>query len=63
MQIILVKRSFPLGLGFIEHINTGGAGLEEWINAFQSNYQDWEIHYSDLIANSPNYIKIKAQRD
>lgn len=50
-------------IGGGQEINTGEAGLEEWINAFQSKYQNWEIHYSDLIANSPNYIKTNTQRD
>ncbi len=46
-----------------QEINTGEAGLEEWINAFKENYHDWKIHYSNLITNSQNYIKTKKQKD
>ncbi|WP_422106436.1 DUF2075 domain-containing protein [Winogradskyella sp.] len=44
-------------IGGGQEINTGEAGLEEWINTFKYNYQDWEVHYSDLITDSINYIK------
>lgn len=50
-------------IGGGQEINTGEAGLEEWIDAFKVKYQEWEIHYSDLIANSPNYIKTTTQRE
>jgi len=46
-----------------QEINTGEAGLEEWINAFKYKYQDWEVHYSDLITNSANYIKTVFQKE
>ena len=49
-------------IGGGQEINTGEAGLEEWINAFQNNYTDWEIHFSNSIVNSPNYIKTEIQR-
>ena len=49
-------------IGGGQEINTGEAGLEEWINAFEENYKDWEIHFSKTIVNSPNYIKSVAQR-
>jgi DUF2075 family protein len=50
-------------IGGGQEINTGEAGLEEWINAFESNYQDWNIHYSNLIVDSPNYIKTDEHKD
>ncbi|WP_452220230.1 DUF2075 domain-containing protein [Lacinutrix salivirga] len=50
-------------IGGGQEINTGEAGLEEWINAFQKNYEDWDIHYSNSIVDSPNYIKTKSQKD
>ena len=49
-------------IGGGQEINTGEAGLEEWINAFKENYQDWEIHYSNIITNSKNYVKTKNQK-
>ncbi|SDG60888.1 DUF2075 domain-containing protein [Winogradskyella thalassocola] len=49
-------------IGGGQEINTGEAGLEEWINAFEENYKDWEIHFSNTIINSPNYIKSVTQR-
>ena len=49
-------------IGGGQEINTGEAGLEEWINAFENNYKDWEVHFSDSIVNSPNYIKTETQR-
>ncbi len=50
-------------IGGGQEINTGEAGLEEWINAFKENYKDWEVHYSNLITESLNYIKTKKQKD
>ncbi|KJD31809.1 hypothetical protein PK35_13760 [Tamlana nanhaiensis] len=50
-------------IGGGQEINTGEAGLEEWINAFENNYGDWEIHFSNSIIRSANYIKEGKQRD
>lgn len=50
-------------IGGGQEINTGEAGLEEWINAFENNYQGWNIHYSNLIVDSPNYIKTAEHKD
>lgn len=49
-------------IGGGQEINTGEAGLEEWISAFEHNYENWDIHYSNLIVDSPNYIKTGDQR-
>jgi len=49
-------------IGGGQEINTGEAGLEEWVNAFEKNYNDWEIHFSNSIINSLNYIKSETQR-
>lgn len=49
-------------IGGGQEINTGEAGLEEWINAFEQKYQDWNIHYSSLIADSTEYIKSSEQK-
>ena len=50
-------------IGGGQEIHTGEAGLEEWINAFEQNYKDWDIHFSNSIVDSPNYIKTETQRD
>uniref|UniRef100_UPI004047A0B2 DNA/RNA helicase domain-containing protein n=1 Tax=Flavobacterium sp. TaxID=239 RepID=UPI004047A0B2 len=44
-------------IGGGQEINTGEAGLEEWITALKEHYADWDIHYSDLIRDNKNYIK------
>ncbi|MDO6761064.1 DUF2075 domain-containing protein [Tamlana sp. 2_MG-2023] len=50
-------------IGGGQEINTGEAGLEEWIRSFENNYKDWEVHYSNLIVDSSNYIKTKTQKE
>ncbi len=50
-------------IGGGQEINTGEAGLEEWINAFKSKYSDWNIHYSNLITESKNYIRDENQKN
>ncbi|WP_167342008.1 DUF2075 domain-containing protein [Nonlabens sp. SY33080] len=49
-------------IGGGKEINTGEAGLEEWINSFQRNFKNWNIHYSNLIIESNNYIRTNEQR-
>lgn len=49
-------------IGGGQEINTGEAGLEEWVNVFMNDYQDWNIHYSNLITDSKNYIKTESQK-
>lgn len=49
-------------IGGGQEINTGEAGLEEWIVALEKKFKAWKIHYSGLIANSPNYIKSERQK-
>lgn len=39
-------------IGGGQEINTGEAGIAEWITALKENYQDWEIHFSDEIFKS-----------
>ncbi len=50
-------------IGGGQEINTGEAGLEEWINSFQRKFKDWNVHYSNLITDSKNYIKTVEQRN
>jgi len=44
-------------IGGGQEINTGEAGLEEWISALRELYPDWEIHYSEQIEQNPDYLK------
>lgn len=39
-------------IGGGQEINTGEAGISEWIAALKENYRDWEIHFSDEIFKS-----------
>jgi hypothetical protein len=39
-------------IGGGQEINTGEAGISEWITALKENYRDWEIHFSDEIFKS-----------
>jgi hypothetical protein len=39
-------------IGGGQEINTGEAGITEWITALKDNYKDWEIHFSDEIFKS-----------
>ena len=36
-------------IGGGQEINTGEAGLEEWLGAIERNYSDWHIHLSDKL--------------
>lgn len=50
-------------IGGGQEINTGEAGLEEWVNSFQNKFKDWNVHYSNLITESKNYIRTNEQRN
>lgn len=50
-------------IGGGQEINTGEAGLGEWIDGLKIKFQDWDIHYSNLITDSPNYLKTSEQKD
>ena len=44
-------------IGGGQEINTGEAGLEEWIRPFANQFNDWNIYYSSKIIEDRNYIK------
>jgi 23S rRNA pseudoU1915 N3-methylase RlmH len=50
-------------IGGGQEINTGEAGLEEWICAFEEKYSHWNVHYSNLITDGAIYIKTECQKD
>ena len=43
-------------IGGGQEINTGEAGVAEWISALKNNYPNWDIHFSDLILTDNNYL-------
>ncbi len=43
-------------IGGGQEINTGEAGVSEWITALKINYPNWDIHYSNLISTDNNYL-------
>lgn len=47
-------------IGGGQEINTGEAGLEEWIRPFSDRFEDWDIYYSPKITEDDNYIKQKT---
>ena len=50
-------------IGGGQEINTGEAGLEEWLKSLQNHFSSWEIHYSDLIMESDNYLKENSTKE
>lgn len=44
-------------IGGGQEINTGEAGLEEWIRPFTDKFNAWDIYYSSKIIEDINYIK------
>ena len=42
-------------IGGGQEINTGEAGLEEWIVSLKTTFSDWDIYYSGAIVNDINY--------
>ncbi len=49
-------------IGGGQEINTGEAGVTEWIEALKQNYPDWKIYYSDKILDEPVYLAATEQR-
>lgn len=43
-------------IGGGQEINTGEAGLSEWIVALRNKYSDWKIYYSNLITDDNDYL-------
>jgi len=40
-----------------QEINTGEAGLSEWISSLKKKFYNWRIYYSNLITNDNHYLK------
>ncbi|GAB3726342.1 DUF2075 domain-containing protein [Hymenobacter agri] len=43
-------------IGGGQEINTGEAGLEEWLRAFETRFAGWDIYYSHRIRTDRNYL-------
>lgn len=43
-------------IGGGQEINTGEAGVYEWLSSLKNNYPHWDIHYSNLISSDDNYL-------
>ena len=39
-----------------QEINTGEAGINEWIRTIKTEFPTWDVHYSDKIIESINYL-------
>ncbi len=46
-----------------QEINTGEAGLEEWINALKHYFSDWNVYFSELIISDNNYLSNNSLKD
>lgn len=44
-------------IGGGQEINTGEAGLEEWIIALKNHYSNWNIHFSNTVLGNDSYLK------
>jgi hypothetical protein len=49
-------------IGGGQEINTGEAGLEEWVSSLKNHFPNWNIHYSSSILESDNYLKSEESR-
>jgi hypothetical protein len=50
-------------IGGGQEINTGEAGVSEWIYALKTHYPNWDIHFSNLISTDNNYLSDIPLRD
>lgn len=50
-------------IGGGQEINTGEAGLEEWITSLKENFPDWDIYFSDLIISDDNYLQNNSSKN
>ncbi|WP_411688397.1 DUF2075 domain-containing protein [Acinetobacter indicus] len=48
-------------IGGGQEINTGEAGVSEWVAALQHSFQDWTVYYSDQILQQHVYLESNEQ--
>jgi hypothetical protein len=46
-----------------QEINTGEAGLSEWVIALKNGYPNWDIYYSSLITADKDYLNDETLKD
>jgi len=46
-----------------QEINTGEAGLSEWVIALKNHYPNWDIYYSNLITADNDYFNDETLKD
>jgi Uncharacterized conserved protein (DUF2075) len=46
-----------------QEINTGEAGLSEWVIALKNHYPNWDIYYSNLITADNDYLNDEILKD
>jgi hypothetical protein len=46
-----------------QEINTGEAGLSEWVIALKNHYPNWDIYYSNLITADNDYLNAEILKD
>lgn len=46
-----------------QEINTGEAGLSEWVIALKNHYPNWNIYYSNLITADNDYLSDETLKD
>lgn len=46
-----------------QEINTGEAGLSEWVIALKNHYPSWNIYYSNLITTDNDYLSEETLKD
>lgn len=50
-------------IGGGQEINTGEAGLQEWIRALMNSFPHWKVYYSSLINTDKNYLRDTDLKD
>ena len=46
-----------------QEINTGEAGLSEWVVALKNHYSDWDVYYSNLITGDDDYLSDETLKE
>ena len=50
-------------IGGGQEINTGDAGLEEWINSLKDHFSNWNIYISNSIVEDKNYLRDNSLKE
>lgn len=50
-------------IGGGQEINTGEAGLSEWIRALKSHFNDWQVYFSEYLIRQPEYLSHNELKD